>query len=316
MDLRFASFAEAAEHVLSYLQQHFDFDLWMVTRTAEEDWIVLYAVDNGYNVGAGDSFKWADSFCSRMVRGEGPRVAPRSEEIAVYKSALIGQQVPIKSYIGMPLYTDSGEVFGTLCAIDPETQNDKILEQQDLLELMVSLLNTILIAELRSIDRERRVKMLEDQALMDGLTSVLNRRGWDLAVERENSRARQFGVPSGVVIIDLDELKPINDTRGHEAGDALLVNTAATLGENLRDIDILARLGGDEFGILCPETTRSGLERLVARLRSTLEESGIKASIGHAFTRPGSDILETRKIADARMYDEKRAKKPTAGRSE
>lgn len=309
MELRFANFEEAAENVLSFLQRYFDFDLWMITRTAEEDWIVLHAVDNGYDVRAGDCFKWADSFCSRMVKGEGPRIAPRADDISVYKSAPIGRRVAIKSYIGMPLYNAGGEIFGTLCAIDPETQNDSILEHRDLLEMMVSLLNTVLRADLRDIEHQRRVRMLEDQAMLDGLTGVLNRRGWDIAVEREGSRILQYGIPCGVVIIDLDELKSINDIDGHEAGDRLLINAAVALRENIGDIDILARLGGDEFGILCVETSRSQLELLVEGLRTTLRAAGIKASIGHAFTRPGTDISEARKMADARMYDEKRAKK-------
>jgi len=316
MEFPFTNFEDAAKNVLQFLHNHFDFDLWMITRTTEEDWIVLHAVDNGYNVRTGDCFKWADSFCSRMVKGEGPRIAPRSEEVSVYKSAAIGQQVPIKSYIGMPLYNAGGEIFGTLCAIDPCVQNDAILEHQGLLDLLVSLLNTVLISDLRNIDQQRRVEILEDQALLDGLTGVLNRRGWDIAVERENSQARQLGIPCGVVIIDLDELKPINDTAGHEAGDKLLIDAAVALRKDLGGLEILARLGGDEFGILCVESTESKLDALVTKLRASLVESGIKASIGYANTRTGTDIIEARKLADARMYNEKRAKKPGFVRSD
>ena len=91
----------------------------MVTRAGGEDWIVLQADDHGYGVQTGDLFRWTDSFCSRMVQGFGPRIAPASDEVPSYASAPIGSQVPIGAYVGVPLTWRDGNLFGTLCAIHP-----------------------------------------------------------------------------------------------------------------------------------------------------------------------------------------------------
>lgn len=77
----FKNFEEAGQAVLKFLYQKFGFNLWMITRTEGDDWIVLQSEDNGYNVQPGQVFRWADSFCSQMVQGKAPRIAPRSEDI-------------------------------------------------------------------------------------------------------------------------------------------------------------------------------------------------------------------------------------------
>ena len=77
----FSNFQEAVQAVLESLHERLGFQLWMFTRVEGEDWIVLEAADYGYGVSSGNVFQWSDSFCSRMVRGEGPRVTPNSQPI-------------------------------------------------------------------------------------------------------------------------------------------------------------------------------------------------------------------------------------------
>ncbi len=81
------SFDAAAEAVLTCLSSTFALALWMVTRTAGDDWVVLRATDSPYGVGAGDVLRWSDSLCARMVRGEGPRVSPRIADVPAYREA-------------------------------------------------------------------------------------------------------------------------------------------------------------------------------------------------------------------------------------
>lgn len=87
----------------------------MVTRTEGEDWIVLPAEDRGYDVKEGDVFRWTDSFCSQMVEGRGPCIAPQSDLIPAYANAPIGQQVSIAAYVGLPL-TEQMELRSERCA--------------------------------------------------------------------------------------------------------------------------------------------------------------------------------------------------------
>ena len=209
-------FDTASRDVLHYLHDRLGFGLWMVTRTKGLDWVVLQAEDHGYGVEDGDVFQWADSFCSRMVRGEGPRIAPRSAEVPAYAEAPIGSQVPIGAYIGVPLNRTDGELFGTLCAIDPDPKPDEIVDELNNIELMARLLETILESECKANDEARRAERAEAQAMSDHLTGLYNRRGWDLLLASEEKRCRQFAHPATILSIDLDELKPINDTQGHD----------------------------------------------------------------------------------------------------
>src|SRR5262245_11920788 len=105
---RFPDFAAAAQGVLRLLHNRLGFDLWRVSRTEGEDWIVLRAEDHGYGVEDGTVFRWADSFCARMVEGQGPRIAPRSESVPAYAAAPIGRQVKIGAYVGVPLSRADG----------------------------------------------------------------------------------------------------------------------------------------------------------------------------------------------------------------
>ena len=114
----FADFPTAATAVLEFLQDRLGFDLWMVTRTVGDDWIVLQVADKGYHVNSGDVFKWSDSFCSRMVTGVGPRVAPSTDDIACYAVAPIRDRVTINAYIGVPLTRPTDR-----CAPSPPTNS-------------------------------------------------------------------------------------------------------------------------------------------------------------------------------------------------
>lgn len=98
-----ATFESSSRAVLALLQERTDFDLWMVTKTVEEDWTVLYTENRGYDIDEGTVLRWSDSFCSRMIDGQGPRVAPEADGVACYANAAIRQQVSIGSYIGVPV---------------------------------------------------------------------------------------------------------------------------------------------------------------------------------------------------------------------
>ncbi|MDQ2075887.1 sensor domain-containing diguanylate cyclase [Marinimicrobium sp. ABcell2] len=301
----FEDFDSASRAVLRQLRERLGFDLWMMTRTEGHDWIVLQAEDCSYGVADGAVFQWADSYCSRMVRGEGPRIAPNALEVSAYAKAPINQQVKVGAYVGVPVYRDDGSLFGTLCGIDPNPQLESIENELPLVELFARLLGTILSHELNAIEHERVAERSQREAMTDVMTGLLNRRGWDEAVATEEARARRYGSPVGVVILDLDQLKEINDLEGHAKGDELLCRAAQVLNHTARKSDIVARLGGDEFGILAVESGATELDGLSERLRASLDESGVLASIGKATRDPTRGILDAIADADRRMYEEK-----------
>jgi diguanylate cyclase (GGDEF)-like protein len=302
----FADFRITAAEVLNYLHEQLGFSLWMVTRTEGEDWIVLQAEDHGYNVKEGDVFRWTDSFCSQMVQGNGPRIAPVSKRVPAYASAPIGQQVSIAAYVGLPLTKPDGTLFGTLCAIDPEIQPENLVDELPQLELISRMLGTILASELRAEAEMRRAERAEAEAETDSLTGLYNRRGWDRLLAAEEARCRRYGHAASVVSVDLDEFKLINDLQGHSVGDQTLVNVARALNDATRDCDVVARVGGDEFAVLAIHCDHQQSGHLVARMQEHLSNSSICASIGTASRNPAKSLGEAWIQADHNMYTAKR----------
>ena len=98
--------------------------------------------------------------------------------------------------------------------------------------------------------RSTLTAQLREQAALDDLTGLLNRRGWRDAVRGELARSRREGHPVSMLLLDLDAFKQVNDTMGHEEGDRVLTETAQRMRAHLRAVDVMARVGGDEFVVL------------------------------------------------------------------
>lgn len=164
---------------------------------------------------------------------------------------------------------------------------------------------------------------LLEQATTDELTGLLNRRGFLRAAEEELGREQTAQYPLTLIYIDVDGLKALNDAAGHEAGDALLAETAELLRAAFRSTDILARLGGDEFVVLTRHFHGHGaiMRHRLARLSQALHHSGaqsheISLSAGvisaTPYTLPTLDDLLDR--ADKAMYEDKYAKSASCSR--
>lgn len=312
----YPDFASAGQAVLKLLHDRIGFNLWMITRVIDQDWIVLQAEDAGYGVKEGDTFCWSDSFCSEMVKGNGPYIAPQAELVGVYQTAAINSKVKIGAYIGMPLRCKDGSLFGTLCGIHPNTVSDRLEEELPFIEVLVRLLCSLLDADIDAQQERRRAERAETQAQTDALTGLYNRQGWDHLLSLEEARCQSLGFSACVVIIDLDDLKKINDTEGHASGDVYLQRSGQVLREVLRKEDIAARIGGDEFVVLGIEVDESGTQALAERLRIALAAENISASIGAALRQPSEGLIAAWKQADAEMYQQKRAKKSLSALSE
>lgn len=116
-----------------------------------------------------------------------------------------------------------------------------------------------------AIERARLFSRLERTARTDDLTGLPNRRDWDEHLNRELVRARRHGAPLSVAMIDLNHFKDYNDRLGHQAGDRLLKEAAASRQARLRESDLIARYGGEEFAVALPECEkRGGRDRVVS----------------------------------------------------
>ena len=168
---------------------------------------------------------------------------------------------------------------------------------------LIVLVGASVALSLRALTRET-VKLNERlmrDAMIDDLTGLLNRRGWRMAAERDLARAGRDGTIVGLVILDLDRLKEINDTRGHDEGDRVLCDTAERMRSAFRAGDVLARLGGDEFGALLTENSPGQTMAAVERLREATPELA-SFSAGAATWDGREPLEELMRRADVALY--------------
>lgn len=160
------------------------------------------------------------------------------------------------------------------------------------------------------IANDRLQEELNHHATHDPLTGALNRRAFALLAEKQVAQAARTGRPLAVLMMDLDHFKRINDTLGHSGGDATLCRFVAVAGDVLRAEDVLCRFGGEEFVALLPHAEAAQAVAAAERLRlafAATGATGATVSIGVASLRPGEDLEDLLRRADAALYDAKRA---------
>lgn len=160
---------------------------------------------------------------------------------------------------------------------------------------------------------ETRAGMLEKLSIIDPLTELYNRRFVTEHLPMEIARAERAGYPLTVLMLDLDELKVINDRYGHAAGDRAIYEFARHLKKGFRSSDLAVRMGGDEFMMLLPECTAELVPRVLAHLGNieivvSGESVPVTFSAGWAQHRPGEGALELMDRADRELYADKGAR--------
>ncbi|TFH86769.1 sensor domain-containing diguanylate cyclase [Billgrantia azerbaijanica] len=163
--------------------------------------------------------------------------------------------------------------------------------------------------ELEERVRER-TEELERMARRDPLTGLMNRRGMQAQLEEAVERARREETPFGLLWLDLDHFKQVNDTQGHAAGDHALEAVAEVLRAGLRPYDKASRWGGDEFLVLLSPCDADALDRIAERLRGAVaasvgEEAPITISIGACLAGPGESLASLLQRADEALYQAK-----------
>ena len=162
-------------------------------------------------------------------------------------------------------------------------------------------------------------------SITDELTGLSNRRGFFAFAQQQMKQARRNGERMVLFFADLDDLKTINDTFGHVAGDRALADAARIFVETFRDSDIIARMGGDEFAVIMGNAPDSGIETVRKRLEKHLEKYNsrrdgsfrLAVSVGLTVFDPAKPVTvdELIRQADARMYEQKQQKKAARGAS-
>jgi diguanylate cyclase (GGDEF)-like protein len=167
-----------------------------------------------------------------------------------------------------------------------------------------------------ALENARLHRVVERQALVDGLTGIANRRQCEDALTQEIARAERLGTPFTLVLADLDDFKTVNDIHGHPVGDDVLREFASVLKSTLRESDLAGRWGGEEFLLLLSGTDAAGGTNLAERVRTALTERSflgrdgevvfVTCSFGVAQHRAGGDERDIFAAADRALYRAKR----------
>ncbi|MBF0231721.1 MAG: diguanylate cyclase [Desulfamplus sp.] len=177
--------------------------------------------------------------------------------------------------------------------------NEELLTMNEELENIVNERTQ----ELRDKNRE-----LEVLAITDRLTGICNRLKLDEVFEHERGRAARYNIDFSVILMDIDYFKKVNDTYGHQVGDAVLVQIARLFMEHLRKVDVPGRWGGEEFLVICPETNKKSALLIAEKLRSAIDEfcfpevSHVTGSFGVTSYQKGDDVKNMMSRADEALY--------------
>jgi diguanylate cyclase (GGDEF)-like protein/PAS domain S-box-containing protein len=212
--------------------------------------------------------------------------APHRADVFLHHKA--GHRVPVRVE-AVPIRDASGEIVGAVEVFTDQTERMEAI---------------------------RRVEELTEIVFLDPLTGIGNRRYAEVVLEEKMAELSRYGFLFGVLFVDVDRFKEINDAHGHETGDAVLKMVATTLARSARALDFVGRWGGEEFVVLLSNVTDFNLPLVADRARRLVEHSELAAtagpiratvSVGATLVRKGEAAADVLKRADALMYEAKSA---------
>ena len=212
----------------------------------------------------------------------------RHREVHVYLRHKGGARIPVAVKTA-PIREASGRIVGAVEIFDDDTE---------------------------AVRAKERIDDLQRLALADPGTGVGNRRFLEMTLRSRLDDLDRYGWPVGILFVDLDDFKQVNDAHGHDAGDAVLLAVARTLQAATRGTDSVGRWGGDEFVAICPTADVPALREIAGRMQALLRATSITAdgaqvaatvSIGGAMAQAGDDTVTLLARADEALYRSKLA---------
>jgi diguanylate cyclase (GGDEF)-like protein len=300
----FVGFAAAAHAAVTQLNRQLPgMSLWLVTCVIENRQLVVASAGEwAERAPAGTEFSWQASLCLRMVNGA-PAVAPDIASEPAYRQATIGPLANVRAYLGIPLLTAEGELFGTLCALAGAPRPAGWHDAMPSVSVVARMLSTVLAGERASHDRSIEAAHAYALADRDPLTGLKNRRGLEQAVWTEQGRGQRFGTRSSIVVITVHPGRGSADA----VSDGALRRCAEVLTTLCEPGDVAACTDGTEFVLLAAETDLLGVRALQTRIRHALRTADVHGSVGVATQRPREELMGTWARAQHALHiDERR----------
>jgi diguanylate cyclase (GGDEF)-like protein len=299
--------------IMSKLRRLIAFDTGAIYLLEEKTGLIVPVHAEGENVEKvrRKTFRRGEGITGWVVENMKPMVNARAELDFYGADVEVGRQY--KSAAVFPL-ANNGRCLGTI-TLYARRENHFGADEERILDIVSPQVAT-------AIQNARAFEETQDRALTDALTGLPNSRFLYMQLEQELSRARRGTRPLGIVVIDLDRFKPINDTFGHHVGDEVLKEVARGLCAHFRAGDTVCRWAGDEFVVLLPESSAEMIEATVVRAQQGLEQLKIPTSTGKtvqvgasagwaSFPKDGAGFEELMRVADKRMYRNKTERRET-----
>ena len=217
----------------------------------------------------------------------------------------------IRAALGVPLVDRSGGVgWLGIFSRDPQARfgDDDLRRAEELAERVAP-----------ALENARRFQEARQLADLDALTGLHNRRYFHETLAREVARAHRYSRGLGLVIVDIDDFKGVNDRIGHLAGDGALAEVAERMREAVRESDIPCRIGGDELALILPESRLADAQRLATRIeqavvaRPVARAGHMRVSTGFAELQPNDDSTSLFERADQSLYATKQVRHSSGG---
>lgn len=246
----------------------------------------------------------ANIYCHEVIRTSQPLYLKDASGQAKWQDNPELTDDKLVSYLGLPIFWPNGSPFGTLCIMDTQATD----YSQQLIELL-TVIRDVINSDLTHFYIRNQ---LLTESYTDPLTHTYNRRGFSDLFIKNRELATRLNQSLVLIYLDINQFKPINDTFGHNVGDAVLIDFSAKLKQDCRNCDLIGRWGGDEFLVLAQITSNEQLSLLIDRLVKFTQDASLPDyhfSYGYVFIQPDntevfSSLLEQ---ADQQMYLQKQS---------
>lgn len=254
--------------------------LWMITRVSGEEWTILDIVDDFYEVPAFSVHNWSVSFSYRMVLGLGPKIAPNCHEVPAYRNAPAYEMARISAYVGIPLETSDGQLFGILTGINPEPMGDELHDHLSELEFHANELMCDLESERLAAIQDTELRYLANPQWLQAGTGLLSMDAWrsDL-LEFEKARLSQ-AEPNGIVFLRFEDETDEN------------IGAIAKRIRIMLDEDLTIYSSEDAIFFPLPNRIRNRQQAVVRELKTFLNRNKISATCVHRYREPNTPLGE------------------------